>query len=62
MSDQPHLSPEEWDMVAELLEQECRELPVEIHHTRTTSVKKQLQDRLEMARSILDHLRAATAV
>jgi N-acetylmuramoyl-L-alanine amidase len=49
-------------MVAELLEQECRELPVEIHHTRTTSVKKQLQDRLEMARSILDHVRAAAAV
>jgi N-acetylmuramoyl-L-alanine amidase len=56
------LSQAEWDLVAELLEQECRELPVEIHHTRTSSVKTQLQDRLEMARSALEHVRAAIAV
>ena len=62
MNDQRPLSQAEWDLVAELLEQECRELPVEIHHTRTSSVKTQLQDRLEMARSALEHVRAAIAV
>ena len=62
MNDQPRLSQAEWDLVAELLEQECRELPVEIHHTRSTSVKAELHDRLEVARNALEQVRTAIAV
>jgi hypothetical protein len=62
MNDQPHLSEAEWDLVAELLDQECRELPVEIHHTRSTSVKTELHQRLEVARSALERVRTAIAV
>jgi hypothetical protein len=56
------LSQAEWDLVAELLEQECRELPVEIHHTRSTKVKADLHQRLEVARGALEHVRATVAV
>jgi len=62
MNDQPQLSQAEWDLVAELLEQECRELPVEIHHTQTTNVKTHLHDRLDVARSALEHVRTAITV
>ena len=42
MTDQPRLSEGEWALVVELLERELEELPVEIHHTRTSSYREEL--------------------
>ena len=62
MYDEPRLSDEEWDLVVELLECERNELPVEIHHTRSSSVRADLQQRAEMVRRLLERLRQMAAV
>ena len=62
MYDEPRLSDEEWDLVVELLECERNELPVEIHHTRNSSVRADLQQRADMVRKLLDRLRQMAAV
>jgi hypothetical protein len=62
MYDEPRLSDEEWDLIVELLECERNELPVEIHHTRNDSVRKDLQHRAEVVRSLLDRLRRTETV
>jgi hypothetical protein len=45
-----------------MLERERSELPVEIHHTRSSSVRAELQERSEMVRSLLVRLRTPTTV
>jgi hypothetical protein len=62
MYDEPRLSDEEWDLVVELLECERNELPVEIHHTRSSSVRADLQQRADMVRRLLERLRQMAAV
>jgi hypothetical protein len=62
MYDEPRLSNEEWDLIVELLECERNELPVEIHHTRSSSVREDLQQRAEMVRRLLDRLRQMETV
>jgi hypothetical protein len=62
MYDEPRLSDEEWDLVVELLECERNELPVEIHHTRSASVRMDLQHRAEMVRRLLGRLRQIETV
>lgn len=62
MYDEPRLSEAEWALVVELLERERSELPVEIHHTRSSSVRTELHDRAEMVRSLLGRLRTAAPV
>ena len=62
MYDEPRLSDEEWDLVVELLECERNELPVEIHHTRSASVRAGLQQRAETVRKLLDRLRQMETV
>ena len=62
MYDEPRLSEAEWALVLELLERERSELPVEIHHTRSSSVRTELQDRAEMVRGLLGRLRTPVAV
>jgi len=62
MYEQPNLSEAEWALVVELLQQERDELPVEIHHTRTASVREGLRNRMEMVRGLLERLEAPTAV
>jgi hypothetical protein len=57
MYDEPKLSDEEWDLVVELLECERNELPVEIHHTRSSSVREDLQRRADIVRRLLERLR-----
>ena len=59
MTDQPQLTEAEWGLVVELLEREHNELPTEIHHTRTASVRQDLRLRQEAVRSLLERLRAA---
>ena len=62
MYDEPRLSEAEWALVLELLERERSELPVEIHHTRSSSVRTELQERAEMVRGLLGRLRPTVAV
>jgi len=62
MYDEPRLSDGEWALVVELLEHERNELPVEIHHTRNSGVRTDLQHRAEMVRELLARLRQPAAV
>ena len=57
MYEQPRLSDEEWDLIVELLECERSELQLEIHHTRSDGVRKDLQHRADVVRRLLDRLR-----
>jgi hypothetical protein len=62
MYDEPRLSDAEWALVLELLERERSELPVEIHHTRSSSVRSELQQRAEIVRELLSRLRTRATV
>jgi len=61
MNVEPKMSEAQWTLILELLEQEQRDLPAEIHHTRTATVKRELQQRLELVRRTVDQLRGVTA-
>ena len=54
MLDQPELNEAEWTLISELLERERDELPTEIHHTRTRTLRQELQQR----RAVVDELLA----
>jgi hypothetical protein len=58
MIDPPELSMEEWALLLQLLERERGDLPVEIRHTRTRSVRDELRRREEMVDDLLQRLRA----
>ena len=62
MYDEPRLSDEEWDLVLELLECERNELPVEIRHTRSEGVRKDLRHRADVVRRLHDRLRQLESV
>lgn len=62
MNDQLQLSEAEWELVVELLQREQSELPAEIHHTRTSSVRERLHRRREMVRGLLSRLRKPAVV
>ena len=53
----PVLTEQEWELLTELLERERNELPSEIHHTRTSAVRQQLKERLDMVDRLLRRLR-----
>lgn len=57
---QPVLTDEEWKLVAELLEEEQRELAVEIRHTAVRAYKEQLLERSRMVDALMSRLRAVT--
>jgi hypothetical protein len=62
MLEEPRLSESEWELIVEMLERERSELPVEIHHTRSASVRTELHQRAEMVRNLLARLRTPVAV
>ena len=62
MYDEPRLSEAEWALVFELLERERSELPVEIHHTRSSSVRVELHERAAVVRELLSRLRTPAMV
>jgi hypothetical protein len=62
MNDEPKLSEAEWELIVELLECERNELPVEIHHTRNTDIRAELQERADMVQGLLSRLRQPVAV
>ncbi len=55
---QPELSEAEWALIVELLQRERSELPPEIHHTRTASVREDLHRRLGLVENLLKKLSA----
>jgi Spy/CpxP family protein refolding chaperone len=52
MDQQLSLSDDQWQIIEHLLQRERSELPVEIHHARTSAVKDELRQRLRN----VDHL------
>ncbi len=56
MHEQPILSDAEWQLVIELLERERSDLPAEIRHTRTSTMRQELHDRLELVRELVHRL------
>ena len=58
LSRDPSLSKEERDIVIELLDRECANLPVEIHHTRTGKFREYLRHRQEIVERILMRLKS----
>jgi len=60
MYDEPIFSEGQWELILQLLEREQDELPVEIHHTNRSSVREELQQRAEMVREMISHVRART--
>jgi hypothetical protein len=62
MIDQPTLTEAEWTLVIELLEREMEELPVEIHHTRSSQMRSDLAQRRDMVRELLARLRPVAVV
>ena len=57
MVDRPELSDAEWELVVEMLERERGELPTEIRHTRTRTVREELRARERMVQDLLRRLR-----
>ena len=55
------LDQNEWDLVAQLLERECRDLPLEIHHTAMKEYRQLLRDRLKRVEALLDRIRPLAA-
>jgi hypothetical protein len=55
------LTDSEWELVVELLEREQRDLPVELHHTLTSSreLRAQLQERKQKIDRILGKIDTA---
>lgn len=62
MTEQPKLTEAEWALIVELLEREFEELPVEIHHSRTTTYREELRARRELIRNLLERLRPTAVV
>ena len=60
MREHPVLSEHEWDLVLELLERERFQLPIEIHHTRTRTLREELRTRLAVVEDLV--LRVSHAV
>ncbi|MEN6457630.1 MAG: hypothetical protein ABFC63_01760 [Thermoguttaceae bacterium] len=61
MYDEPRLSDQERALVIELLERELNELPVEIHHTRSSAIRAELHERQSMVRELLTRLQLTAA-
>ncbi len=55
---QVQLTDAEWALIIELLQRERSELPPEIHHTRTVSVREDLHRRLDLVEELLKKLAA----
>jgi hypothetical protein len=53
---QPTLTDAEWRLVAELLDRERSQLPIEIHHTTTRAFREQLRVRLQLVEDLRSRL------
>lgn len=59
MMDWPILDEREWKLVLEVLENERRDLPAEIHHTDRQEVRNELLRREKMLDSLIERLHNA---
>lgn len=57
VNEQISLTGDEKSLIVELLERERRELPAEIHHTRTPAVRDELHNRVRRIEQLLAKLR-----
>jgi hypothetical protein len=57
MSALADLSEAQRALIIELVERERRELPAELHHTRTTAVRQQLRERAKLIDGLLARIR-----
>ncbi len=62
MNEPSNLSIAEWELVAELLERERDDLPVEIHHCRVAAYREDLRRRQAMVQRLLDRMQAPVEV
>jgi len=62
MNDRPNLTEAEWMLVVELLQREQNELPTEIHHTRSSSLRDELRARRKMVDGLLQRLKTPQPV
>lgn len=53
---QPELTEQEWELILDLLQNERRDLPSEIHHTDTQRMHDELQQRLRMVIGLIERL------
>ncbi len=57
-----NLSEAERALLLELLENEHNELPVEIRHTRNSSMRGELHDRAKLVQGLIDRMRMPAEV
>jgi hypothetical protein len=57
-----NLSEAERALLLELLESEHNELPVEIRHTRSSSMREELHERAKLVQGLIDHMRMPAGV
>lgn len=62
MLEELRLSDDERALILDLLERERSELPVEIHHTRSATVRGELHRRADLVGGLLDRLRMPVPV
>ena len=62
MTEQFPMNEAERNLFSELLQRELDELPVEIHHTRSSQMRDDLSRRREMVRELLTRLRSVVVV
>ena len=62
MTDRPNLTEAEWTLIVELLQREQNELPTEIHHTRSSSLRDELRARRKMVDGLLQRLKTPEPV
>ena len=58
----PVLSTSEWELLAELVHREVRNLPIEIRHTDKRAAKEELHRRLEACETLFAKLPPVTEV
>ncbi len=62
MTERPNLTDAEWTLIVELLQREQNELPTEIHHTRSSSLRDELRARRKMVDGLLHRLKTPEPV
>ena len=62
MNAQPDLAESEWTLIVELLQREQSELPTEIHHTRSSTLRDELRARRKMVDGLLHRLKTPQPV
>lgn len=60
MAEQPVLTQQEWELLAELVDRERRDLPAEIHHTLVSSMRDSLRDRRRAIEELLKKIEEYT--